>query len=175
MLARFSDKPYLEPATLAAILCTVLPPTPEELDAGLRLAERVSAEDPGHPRFDALRYAPVALILGEYRRGHYAQALEQANQYLTTTDAGDQRFTGLWATLTVAMSQHQLHHPAEARRALAQAREKMAADDGGNRWRWNLRLLDQALLREAETLIEGKPTAGFSGKTSGHNRARPRG
>ena len=157
VLARFSDQPYLEPATLAAILCTVLPPTPEELDAGLRLAERVSAEDPGHPRFDALRYAPVALILGEYRRGHYAQALEQANQYLTTTDAGDQRFTGLWATLTVAMSEHQLHHPAEARRALAQAREKMAADEG-NRWRWNLRLLDQALLREAETLIEGKPT-----------------
>ncbi len=158
VLARFSDQPYLEPATLAAILCTVLPPTPEELDAGLRLAERVSAEHPGHPRFDVLRYASVALILGEYRRGHYAQALEQANQYLTTTNAGDQRFTGLWATLTVAMSEHQLHHPAEARRALAQAREKMAADEG-NRGRRNLRLLDQALLREAETLIEGKPTA----------------
>jgi WD40 repeat protein len=159
VLARFSDQPYLEPATLAAILCTVLPPTPEELATGIRMAELVAAEHAGHPRFDVLRYAPVALILGKYRRGHYAQALEQANQYLTTTGAGDQRFIGLWATLTVAMSQHQLHHPAEARRALAQAREKMAADDGGDRWRWNLRLLDQALLREAETLIEVKPTA----------------
>lgn len=157
VLARFSDQPYLEPATLAAILCTVLPPTPEELATGIRMAELVAAEHPGHPRFDALRYASVALILGEYRRGHYAQALEQADQYLTTTDAGDQRFTGLWATLTVAMSQHQLHHPAEARRALAQAREKLAADGGYSKWRWSLRLLDQALLREAETLIEGKP------------------
>lgn len=159
VLARFSDKPYLQPATLAAILCTVLPPTTEELAMGIRMAELVAAEDPGHTRFDALRYAPVALILGEYRRGHYAQALEQANQYLTTTDAGAQRFTSLWATLTVAMSQHQLHNPAEARRALAQARGKMAVDDGGNIWRWHLRILDQALLREAETLIEGKPTA----------------
>ncbi len=97
--------------------------------------------------------------MGEYRRGHYAQALEQANQYLTTSDAGALRFSGLCATLTVAMSQHQLHNQAEARRALAQAREKMAVEDGGNRFRWHLRMLDQALLREAETLIDGKPTA----------------
>ena len=159
VLARFSDKPYLEPAAIGAILCTVLPATPDELETGLRLAERVAADGPGEGLFSAQRFAPVALILGEYRRGHYAQALEQANQYLTTSDAGARRFSGLWATLTVAMSQHQLHHPAEARRALAQAREKLAVDDGLNRFFWHLRMLDQALLRETETLIEGKPTA----------------
>ena len=158
MLARFSNKPYLEPAALAAILCTVLPATPEELDAGLRLAERVAAESLGNWR-DEQHYATVPPILGEYRRGHYAQAVEQANQYLTTNEVRARRISGLWATLTVAMSQHQLHNPAEARRALAQAREKMAVDDGLNRGRWHFRLLDQALLREAETLIEGKPTA----------------
>ena len=97
--------------------------------------------------------------MGEYRRGHYAQAVEKANQYLTKTDAGTLQYTGHWGTLMVAMSQHQLHHPAEARRALAQAREKMAVENRGNRVRWHLRMLDQALLREAETLIEGKPTA----------------
>ena len=32
VLARFSDKPYLQPAALAAILCTVLPATPDELE-----------------------------------------------------------------------------------------------------------------------------------------------
>lgn len=64
------------------------------------------------------------------------------------------RFAGLWATLTVSMSQHQLHNPAEARRALTQAREKMAVEDDGIGFLWHLRLLEQALLREAETLIE---------------------
>lgn len=53
------------------------------------------------------------------------------------------------------MSEHQLHHPAEARRALAQATEKLAADDGFNRFFWHIRVLAPALLREAETLIEG--------------------
>ncbi len=158
MLARFSDKPYLQPAAVAAILCTVLPATPDELDTGLRLAERVAADGPGNLGSNRSTTG-VALILGEYRRGHYAQALEQANQYLNRNDAETRRFADLLATLTVAMSQHQLHNPAEARRALAQAREQMAVEDVGNRFRWLFGMLDQAVLREAETLIEGKPTA----------------
>ena len=158
VLARFSDKPYLQPAAVAAILCTVLPATPDELDTGLRLAERVAADGPGN--MSSIRStARVALILGEYRRGHYAQAFEQANQYLNRNDAETRRFADLLATLSVAMSQHQLRNPAEARRALAQAREQMAVEDVGNRLGWLFRMLDQALLREAETLIDGKPTA----------------
>ena len=35
----------------------------------------------------------------------------------------------------------------------------MAVDDGLNRFLWHVRMLDQALLREVETLIEGNPTA----------------
>lgn len=91
--------------------------------------------------------------LGEYRRGHYAQALGQANPYLTTSEAGPLRY--VWAMLTFGMSEHHLDHPAKARRALAQARERLAADDGFNRFFRHIRVLALTLLREAETLIEG--------------------
>lgn len=157
VLARFSDKPYLEPAGVAATLCTVLPATPDELETGLRLAERVAAEDLGGG-FLAQNHARVALVLGEYRRGHYAPAVAKANQFLSAADA-EERLARRMAKLTVAMSQHQLHNPEEARRALARAREKTPMDDEWNRMVWHFQMLDQALLREAETLIEGKPSA----------------
>ncbi|MGK0185422.1 MAG: WD40 repeat protein, partial [Verrucomicrobiales bacterium] len=154
---RFSDTPFLEPAAIGAILCTVLPAAPDELSAGLRLAERVAADGPG-PAFAVQGYAPVALILGEYRRGHYEQALDQATEFLKTPG----RNLGVadpWAKLTVAMSQHQLHQPAEAHRALTQARKWMAFEDHPLPLRWYIKMLEQALLREAEALIEGKAGA----------------
>ncbi len=43
VLARFSDKPYLEPAALAAGLCTVLPAAPDELATGPRKVSAVGS------------------------------------------------------------------------------------------------------------------------------------
>ena len=155
VLTRFSDTPFLGPAAIAAILCTVLPAAPNELSAGLRLAERVAADGPG-PGFAVQGYAPVALILGEYRRGNYTQALKQATEFLKNP-AIQLEVAAPWAMLTVAMSQHQLHQPAEANITLTQARKWMALEDHPLPLRWYIKTLEQALLREAEALIKGKP------------------
>ena len=164
MLAHFSDKPYLMQAALTAAVCTMLPATPEELAAGLKLAERPATEDPVGWVGST---AAAALALGDYRRGHYEAAVKKAEEYLGDNERLHVPDLDIPAILAQAMSQHQLQKPAEARSALTKAREMMAVLDEKypgtperpSDWRWYRWMLIKALLAEAEALIEGKPTA----------------
>ena len=164
MLAHFSDKPYLMPAALTAAVCTMLPATPEELAAGLKLAERPAAEDQVGWVGST---AAASLTLGDYRLGHYEAAVKKAEEYLGDSTRLHLPALDIPAVLAQAMSQHQLQKPAEARAALTKAREMMAVLDEEypgtperpSNWSWNRWMLEKALLAEAETLIEGKPAS----------------
>ncbi len=160
MLAHFSDKPYLMPAALTAAVGAMLPATPEELAAGLKLAERPAAEDQVGWVGST---AAASLALGDYRLGHYEAAVKKAEEYLGDNARWHRFELDIPAILAQAMSQHQLQKPAEARSALTKAREMMAVLDKqypgtperpSNGW-WNRWMLIKALLAEAETLIEG--------------------
>jgi len=161
MLARFSDKPYLISAALTAAVCTMLPATPEELTAGLKLAERPATEDPAGWVGST---AAASLALGDYRRGHYEAAVKMVEEYLGDNARWHLPDYAIPAVLAQAMSQHQLQKPAEARGALTKAREMMAVLDEqypgtperpSNNGMWGRWMLIKALLAEAETLIEG--------------------
>jgi len=164
MVARYREKPYLVPAVYTAFVCSILPPissTSDQLQISQQLAERVIANDATGWVVDV---AKVALVLSKYRSGDYAEAGSQARKLANDLEHLDYaRVVYIPVELALAMSQHHLGKPTEARDALAQARQKMEelnkvfpgtaehpTSDG-----WDLWMFDTALLNEAEALIDG--------------------
>jgi WD40 repeat protein len=137
----------------------------------LTQAEEACRLDPGEDRF------PATLAIAHYRAGEYARALEiltrrdgkilLLHQAGTVGVAAAPPETGAWLALGrsapgvtgsrpgalafIAMSQHRLGRTEEARATLARLRQVMELP------RWKRDGLSASWLREAETLVEGKP------------------
>ncbi len=97
--------------------------------------------------------------LAEYRVGHFASAVDYAQQALGKPDL--QRFRDVQAKMVLAMAQHQLKRFGESRTALSEGEridktELSNPESGDLGTGWPDRVFAQALLREATELIEGK-------------------
>src|SRR6185503_19919470 len=107
-------------------------------------------------------YFQFAKGLAQYRQGRFSSAVEWMQKVLAK--AGEDSNRGVQAHMVLAMAQHQLKHPDEARTALAKgvaiAETKLPKlangelDVGWNDW-----IIAHSLMREAKMLIEGKPAA----------------
>ncbi len=164
-LTQFSETKDPFGADRIAMDCLILPSSGADLDVVVKLTDIAvasSLQDYFIASFEATK------ALAEYRRGHFAKAIEWSSKH-----PPDRRPDGIRDAkncLVLAMAQHQLSHPDEARSALAVGTRiidthmpKLESGDlGVEVWRdW---IITHTLLNEAKTLIEKKPMA-----TAGEN------
>jgi hypothetical protein len=98
--------------------------------------------------------------MADYRLGHFAESIEQAQQVLA--DAGVFPPRDAQACAVLAMAQEQMGQSADARASLARAAKIAESDfpgpaDGDLGPMWNDGIIARALLLEAEALINGQP------------------
>jgi hypothetical protein len=154
-----------EPAIVERIVksCS-LPPASASLLSALspsaeKLTESTRADtDPNHW---ALPWQCLSLALFEYRRAHYAEAVDWGNRCLSfEQDSPMERVTATQAIL--AMSYHQLGQTEQARSALRRSRELVeerwktpftVLNEGSGGW-WYDWFLARILEREAAATIE---------------------
>jgi len=134
--------------------CLILPPPASELPAISRLADVAIGAGPEHKSWP---YFEFVKGLAEYRRGHYANAVEWLRKVPTT---GGDRIRAAATFLVLAMAQHQLKQEDEARAMLAKGLsicESNPAQLHGPQW--NDEMAAQVLMREASELIQGGAAA----------------
>ncbi len=156
-LARFGDSRDPVMCERTAKVCLVVPCP----DSDLLVISNLAAIALAAPDLPWLRpWAEVTMGRAEYWMGHFAEAAKWEQKYALETDPVPQR--GIERLCILAMADHQLKHPAEARAALAKAAEiartklpKLESGDLGEDWEDYL--LAHTLLREAQTLIGPEP------------------
>jgi hypothetical protein len=162
MLSRFSAASDERTAAHAAKACALYPSavSVEELELADQLADKVIASGASSPWLP-WHYLTKGWV--EYRLGHFAgtaQFMKRLQDEDKTKDlTRDARQADSY--LLLAMANHQLKQPDEAREALARGREiaqtKLPKLDGGDLgMSWFDNLMTYILLREAKETIEGK-------------------
>lgn len=138
--------------------CSILPSSGADYDLVAKMADAAVAEGPSYPGLSV--FFETTKAMAEYRRGRYASAAEWARKHLP---AGRTPFRDAESYLVLAMAEHQLAHPKEARTALeegvgiieTQMPKAGSGDLGFGDWQdW---IITHAWLREAKALIEAKP------------------
>jgi serine/threonine-protein kinase len=154
LLERFADTddPYIAEPVARAVLLS--PPSDEDLQAALALADRAVAAEPTKMGW-VYNYFLFAKGLAEYRRGNFEEALS-----IMTGQAA--KVLGPCPGLVAAMARYRLGDEEQSRTALAAEisafQWSMARVHGHDQWLWHV------LRREAEALIFPSTAAFFEGK-----------
>jgi serine/threonine protein kinase len=166
MLDRFGTSTDSEIADRVAKSCLLLPSAvgPDELTLACNLADNALTLGKGS---QWLYWFQLTKGLAEYRQGHFTGAIEWmrlSQKELARRQTGDRDMCEADTYLVLAMAQHQLKQPDEARAALARGLEivqkKLPKLDGGDlglSW-WDV-LMSYILMREAKEMVEGTPSA----------------
>jgi serine/threonine protein kinase len=140
--------------------CSILASSGVDLDVVAKMLDTALTEREHYPNLSI--FFETTKALAEYRRGRYASAVEWSQKRLP---AGRTPFRNAEAYLVLAMAQHQLQRPQEARAALAEGVRivdtEMPKLEGGDlgMGEWQDWIITHALLNEAKALIEGKPAS----------------
>jgi serine/threonine protein kinase/tetratricopeptide (TPR) repeat protein len=137
----------------------VLPVTGADLETAARMAETAVNAPTNNPDLAWFRFAKG---LAEYRLEHYASTAEWMRRVLA--DAGREPNRDAEACIVLAMAQHQLKQPQEARASLTRGMEivetKMFKLEGGNLGdNWDDWVFAHVLLDEAKALMQLQSTA----------------
>jgi len=162
MLDRFGKSTDSMITERAAKSCLLLPSAvgPDDLTVAGKLADNALTQGKGSPWF---HWFQLTKGLAEYRQGHFAASVEWMQRIQKGTPP--RRDVG-WdmceadTYLVLAMAQHQLRQPEEARAALARGLEivqtKLPKLDGGDLGAaWYDVLTTYILMREAKETFEG--------------------
>jgi len=163
-----TDSPGI--ASGLAVACLIVPsPEPADVVTGSLLADmglKFCKGDRG------LASRQRCKALAEYRQGRFSSASEWASKALSQPEyiserlaSGNAHCSRVEASMVLAMSNYQLHHPDEARAVLVRGLEiadkklpKFESGDLGSYWGdW---IFAQVLMREAKALIEGGSKTG---------------
>jgi len=159
VIARFGSSEDPIVAERMAKDCLILPSSGTDLDRIAQMADSAVSLGKDHP---ALTWFQFAKGLAEYRQGRFSSAVEWMQKVLAK--AGEDSNRDVQAYMVLAMAEHQLKHPDEARATLAKgveiAETKLpkidSGDVGGGWYDW---IIAHSLMREAKLLIESKPAA----------------
>ena len=157
MLVRFSRTADPVVADVTAKNCLLLPPSAADLPTVAGLAETAVAAGTDH----AYRvWFLFSKGLADYRQGHFTGAAEWMQRVVATP--GKTPELAVSGHVVLAMAQHQLQRPDEARAAFNQAlaleRTTLPQLDQGSLGpEWVNWLNAQILLREAKALLAGQP------------------
>ncbi len=157
ILTRFGASRDPSTCSKAAKACLILPcPAVDPLAISNWIQIAATASGPAWLR----PWADLTIRHAYYRMGHFAQAVEGEQELISGSDPVPEREVARLCVL--AMAQHQLNNPRQARAALAKAAEitrtKLPALDSGDlgaSW-WDT-LLAHMLLHEAQALIGNEP------------------
>ena len=133
--------------------CLLLPPSPADLQTVQKMADVAVAAGTDQPDWV---YYQFAKGLAEYRSGHFDEASRWLTQVIDHEGYYDR---AVQACAVLAMAQYQLKQPEQARATLANGIKiadtnlpKPASHYFGQTWHdW---IIDQVLMREAQSLIE---------------------
>jgi tetratricopeptide (TPR) repeat protein len=155
MLRQFGDTHDPVIAERTAKDCLILPLTAAGLPALEKLVETAVAAGPRHRFWPSIQFTKG---LAEFRQGHFTNVVGWVQPVLPRTN---DVYRTVQAYMTLAMAQHQLKQPEQARATLAQGvqladarlpkfSKESGPEDRGNDW-----IIAHALMREARALIEG--------------------
>jgi serine/threonine protein kinase/tetratricopeptide (TPR) repeat protein len=153
------------PLDKTAKVCLLAPETGCDLATAGRMADRAVTLGKDHAW---IHYFELVKGLAEYRAGKFASAADwlskTIDQPTTVGGTGPDWNRDAAAYSVLAMAQHQLERPGEAREALAKAAEiadtKLPKiESAGLLDNWADWLIARILLREAQTLVGGQPVA----------------
>jgi tetratricopeptide (TPR) repeat protein len=151
LLEQFQSTTTPDVADKAAKACALLPPNDANLATISGLA-RVAVRDPSDW---AIVYSYVTLGLVEYRSGNYLPAIEACQNSLAAEQTGEITLRTADAFTIQAMAYRKLGREGEARAALREAENILAANPlefGGS---WHDELISRILLAEARRLWPG--------------------
>ena len=154
MLRQFGDTTDPVIAERTAKDCLVLIPSAAHLSTITKLTETAIAAGPGHRFWASIQFTKG---LTEFRQGRFSSAVESLEPVLSRTN---DVYRTVQAYMTLAMAQHQLKQPAEARETLANGirfadvrlpkfTKESGPEDRGNDW-----IIAHSLMREARALID---------------------
>jgi hypothetical protein len=154
MLGKFKPAADVQAMEQLAKNALLVPTDGEDLEAAAKLADEAVKLGKNHPY---LAYFQFAEGLAQYRRGWCAEAI--ATEASIASNGGVPE-RAMAACAVIAMAQHRLNHPAEAREALANAAQwassKLPPLDANHHINWGDFLIAHILLREAQALLGGK-------------------
>jgi eukaryotic-like serine/threonine-protein kinase len=169
MLSRFGES--TNPVLAGRIVrdCLILPWSGAELERVGRIADAALQAGSNHWAWNHLQFAKA---LAEYRQGDFVAAVDSLQNPLR--DQGKDIVRDVEAYMVLAMAQHRRGYPGYARDALTTALGLAArlpsSDNDLQDWKaWNDWVIVQALMREAEELVNGPAT---SMRESGAERRR---
>jgi tetratricopeptide (TPR) repeat protein len=155
MLRQFSGTPDPVIAERIAKDCLILPPPAADLETIGKMANTALVVDSTHKSWGDVYFVKG---LAEYRQGRFASALEWLKKALAEKRPWTRK---VQAQMVLAMAQHQLKQPDEARATLAQglqsAERTLKKSNEDLDEDWNDWIIAHLLMNQAQALIEDKP------------------
>jgi serine/threonine protein kinase len=165
-LDRFSGPKNAADGEMITKACLFVPASGADLaiverlaEAALRAALRAEEKDP------FLSYRQFTKGLVAYRQGRFGSVSNWMRKSIDDPFYGDGQMRYVQSYMVLAMAQHQLKQPDEARAAFAKGIEikeakmpRLESGDLGPGWYWRDWIIAHALMNEAKALIEGQPS-----------------
>jgi len=161
MMTSFRDANAPGPLGATAEACLLAAGTRSDYEAAGHLADRAFELGKNSYWASNLRFIKG---LAEYRAGQFGSAVDWVSQSINQPTMVRGPRPDAAAYLVMAMAQHQLQRPGQARAALANGAEIVNAkllkrENGTLDEYWPDWLIAHILLREAQPLVEGQPSA----------------
>ncbi len=163
LLDRFQDEKQHGEAI--AKVCLMLPSSGVDLALVDRMVDAGLAARMNEMNDAYFSYSQFAKGLAEYRQGRFASAAEWTRKSIDDPFYAHGHMRYVQSYMVLAMAQHQLKQPEEARAAFAKGLEieqtklpSIDSGDLGTGWYWRDWIIAHALMNEAKALIEGQPS-----------------